>query len=396
MAIETGLVLSVGLFLMNSAERSIISNVVSGDRVMSRTMRPIWEMRVLRKEGDRILLVYLQGHLFFGSVQRLAAALAMASSGERVQYCILSFARVQIVDPSAAHHIKLAVDKAEQGGCMVIYCRMNPQVREAMVAKGVVNSRDTNPQGPRPGESFLKELSKALLPIPMLPEESPGDRIGHYFKQETDALDYCEDKIMEQFYYTTGSVGLKLYMQAYFEARTNGDRLDENFFEEMNNIPAGTMAQLQPFCRVRTDLGPGEKVTEEARDCPLLFVLRGGVAVVELLPELEGSRGTGVEAQLREDLTGFSFYPGKRLHKRYPLGHVAGKAAFLMNLADKLIDPERIPHLVVSSRLSSSVEIWVLHRDQWERLPHSLKSTLMDMLCCQHSLDIQHSRLQER
>merc|ERR1712232_651108 len=78
-AILTGLVLSIVLFLANSTAASPVINVAVGDRVVSRSKRPFWEMRALRQAGNRILLLYLQGQLFFGSTNKLAAVLTASA-----------------------------------------------------------------------------------------------------------------------------------------------------------------------------------------------------------------------------------------------------------------------------------------------------------------------------
>merc|ERR1719161_2810682 len=134
------MILSIMLFLHSSAASSPVTNVVMGDRVVSRTKRPFWEMRALRKEGDRIILLYLQGQLFFGSARKLVAALSAATSGERVQYCILSFARVPSVDPSAIKHLKLATEKIRESGCEVIFCRTNLEVYNALYNAEVITA----------------------------------------------------------------------------------------------------------------------------------------------------------------------------------------------------------------------------------------------------------------
>merc|ERR1719221_307432 len=119
---------------------SPVSNVVDGKHVVSRTKRPWWEMKTLGQEGDRIRLVYLQGHLFFGSTLHLASNLAAVTADKRTQFMILSFARVPVVDPSAAEHLRIARQKMEKKGCHVIFCRMSEEVFDTLYATGVVRA----------------------------------------------------------------------------------------------------------------------------------------------------------------------------------------------------------------------------------------------------------------
>mmetsp|Transcript_19630 Transcript_19630/g.45625 ORF Transcript_19630/g.45625 Transcript_19630/m.45625 type:complete len:323 (+) Transcript_19630:3-971(+) len=322
---------------------------------------------------------------------------------------------------------------------------MNPRVREAMVAIKVIKMQvasvaPASRSSPRPRsqgrEPLLRDGAEDLeagtrsiefyqlqrragskaTPLPAETDGRPtavqehrpeaeaptdaagvGDEEGQYFKQETDALDYCEDALLEDhLYHDDASRTLLPYMVQYHEAYREGDRLPEMCFEAMNGMPSGTMEKLRPICTILQNLQPAELIPMAAEECPLFFILQGGASVVELLPEVEGARDSGVEGHFKHEVQGFSFYPGKRLHKRYPVGHVLGQASFFLKLAGRVIDAERIPQVFVSARLSKSVEIWALSHADWERVPEDLRKILLNVVCCQMSEDIQHFQLQER
>ena len=107
-SIMAGLGLSILLFVIDGMTTSPVSSVVDGQHVVSRTKRPWWEMNVLAAEGDRIRLLYLQGQLFFGSMLQLTASLEAAAADSRIEFVVLSYGRVPLIDPSAAENIKLA------------------------------------------------------------------------------------------------------------------------------------------------------------------------------------------------------------------------------------------------------------------------------------------------
>jgi len=176
-AIMTGLVLSIAIFLTNSSASSPVINVASGDSVVSRSKRPFWEMRSLREEGDRILLLYLQGQLFFGSAQQLVAALNAAAVDDRVKFIIISLARVPAIDASAARHLKTASDKLRQRGCEVIFCRMNQEVYNVLVAARVISAPDDDLvkhlQNLRWKTTRLPAKSSKKFPLPSSPQRTP-------------------------------------------------------------------------------------------------------------------------------------------------------------------------------------------------------------------------------
>eukprot|EP00933_Yihiella_yeosuensis_P037896 TRINITY_DN31897_c0_g1_i1.p1 TRINITY_DN31897_c0_g1~~TRINITY_DN31897_c0_g1_i1.p1 ORF type:complete len:640 (-),score=97.66 TRINITY_DN31897_c0_g1_i1:353-2050(-) len=416
-AIGTGLVLSVLIFLVQSTVTSPVINVVVGNRVVSRTMRPIWEMKTLRKEGDRILLLYLQGQLFFGTVRSLVATLAAAAETHRVEYCILSFARVATVDASAARHLKTTADRVNKKGCRIIFCRMNREVFSALTAAGVVKSPDENLLSTLQGlrwrtkATHSKEpegLNRVLLDhggtqddlagsetfthsmLLAAPSEGEPDSFAH----ETDALDYCDELLIDKYCYgsarDSGEKLLKPYMLEYRTASiTEGVRLVAWAFEEMNGLPQGTVEKLRPFCEVRENVEKWTKLQDVGGE--LVFIMRGYVSLTQIVPKAD-------EADIvQPEIRGFSFRQGKRLLKRLPPGYVVGKHLFFLRRRELFeADPEFQEQVVVSSKLGSSAELWILRAEVWETMPEDLRGILTEMLCHQLADASHHSRLQER
>eukprot|EP00928_Gymnodinium_smaydae_P015375 TRINITY_DN1567_c1_g2_i2.p1 TRINITY_DN1567_c1_g2~~TRINITY_DN1567_c1_g2_i2.p1 ORF type:complete len:944 (+),score=195.07 TRINITY_DN1567_c1_g2_i2:378-2834(+) len=424
-AIFVGLVMSVCLFLWQSARSSPVINAVTGNHVISRTKRPIWEMQALNREGRRILILYLQGHLFFGSAQKLVSVLAAALADENVRYCILSFARVPSVDPSAARHLKTMREKAKLNGCRVMFCRTNHVVYSALVAAEVIqdpdrellqvlrglrwrtkatsdaekDERDEEPDG------LTKSLLRDQVAAAPAPEEPDA------FAHETDALDFCDECLVREYCYGCGSSSIRLtlprgldlgppavcetgllpYQLAYREACLNGTRLEERHFEEMNNLRPNFMAELRPHCQILENISKWERLPSAYG--ALIFILRGSVSLVQILAHAEHGRahGSGMSQQAK----GFSFREGKRLRRRYPPGHVVGKVTFFLSGASKVVDPQLAPQPIVSSKCGGIAELWVLQRSTWEGLPASLKAELTRMLCEQLADDAQHASLQE-
>lgn len=393
-AILTGMVLSIALFLVQTGQSSPVINVAMGNRVVSRQKRPYWEMRTLRMEGDRILLLYLQGHLFFGSVRRLVAVLTAAGTSDRAWYCILSFARVERVDPSAARHLKALTDKGKHRGVRILYCRMNASVFAALVAVGAVTKPDSElikyMQGLRWRSAANAHLAaEGKTGLARLPLQGRYVDEPDAFTHETDALEYCDGRLVAEFFYgplrDTAEAPYERYMLAYREAVTKGARLPEWAFEAMNGLPEGAMQRLRGHCEVLESVA---QWTELPRvDGALCFILRGAVSLVQILHHAE-------EIGMAEQ-RGFSFRQGKRLLKRYPPGSAVGKGGFFLRPAGQIVDPELVPRVIVSSALGPSAEIWILRPRQWEELPQDLQAQLARMLCVQLADDEQHSQLQE-
>lgn len=446
-AIFTGMVLSISLFLVQAAGVSPVRNAVEGDRVLSRTKRPFWEMRCLVDSGSRIVLLYLEGPLFFGSARRLVAVLSAAIAPKHckpslgddgnlleeacepdgLQYCILSFARVTVVDPSAARHLKNMKDRAALVGWKVIFCRAKHEVFDVLDASGLITNPDTDYVKFLDGEKFRvrDELSgpvdkdvRKVSTIRRLRwqqnQELRPSSEPDAFAHETDALDFCDERLVTRLCYggweprceghgapssapaliraLTGCPVWPEHMLDYRRA-CFGARLPESAFEDMNGLPPGTMNRLRDHCTIVI----GRKETDAWKDVmhftdgdSIGFILRGAVSMLQVFRPIDEKNMMDPQVQ------SITFRYGKRLLRRYPPGNVIGSVNFVLKNVKKVVEHgDRAPKAQLSSRIGVEAEIWVLQREAFERLPEDLKAALTAMLCVQLADDAQHGQLQE-
>eukprot|EP00929_Paragymnodinium_shiwhaense_P024801 TRINITY_DN15156_c0_g1_i1.p1 TRINITY_DN15156_c0_g1~~TRINITY_DN15156_c0_g1_i1.p1 ORF type:complete len:924 (+),score=246.34 TRINITY_DN15156_c0_g1_i1:65-2773(+) len=416
--IGSGLAMSVVLFLWESSETSPVASMTKGSQTVSRTVRPPWELKLLRQEGDRIVVLYLQGALFFGSGEALASAVSKVASQERVEFCVLSFAKVTSIDMSAAQQLKAAADKAGVNGCKVLYCRMNQSVRETLLATKTIKMPDKDLSAmlndsrtgfasfdlpPKSAEKspvssdtqHVDEHEMGLTPHPAAMQRMFSQSIdnplgtGDYdaFDHESDALDFCADKLLSELLYDSNrSVTLKPYMGAFRESCMHGERLTSEMFEEMHNLPKGFMNALSPFCE-NIKLAPGSELRKD--EMALHFVFRGAITLFdEAAPpqeygfRLKGFGGRSVDGKVQ-----------KRLRKRFLPGSLIGSFVFFLGDTNSLVDPEIVPEMHVSSKLSRITEIWTLTMENWKKLPLELQDNLSRVIIRLMAEERQHTLL---
>jgi hypothetical protein len=215
------------------------------------------------------------------------------------------------------------------------------------------------------------------------------------FCHETDALDHCDEEIVSQFCYADQQQlgSLEPYMRAYrgTVCGQGGLALPEWAFEDMNSLPRGLMNKLKPHCKIMSELSAWTKLSDDVDlQGSLCFVLKGALSVIQIVPLPDDPTHIGSE------VAGFSFRQGKRLLKRYPPGHVAGRDSFFLSYTGQIIDPDLEPKITVSSKMGAPAEIWVLRPEKWAAMDVELKGPLTEMVCVQFADDVQHSRMQER
>jgi len=419
--IGAGLALSVVLFLYNSSTASPVASMSAGNRTVSRTLRPFWELRILRKEGRRIVILYLQGQIFFGSWQPLAEALsALAEDDEEDKhnrFCVLSFAKVSGVDSSAAQQLCAAIKRISRHGWKVICCRTSPSVFDALAAAKVIVSPNADLRkvlqiGVDDCYSHVEENNgddEASHEINLVVDSSKQTRRSTFralgagaddaFDHEADALDYCDEQLLEEFCYGekggSTDTALEGHMKLYRMACRTGGKLTNEAFEDINRMPRGSLSQLKEFCEVQTDLQSG---TELSSDDSMFLILQGAVALVDIDPTVDSVNVDELNITHPKSMPsihtrGFGGRGGKRLHKRYPCGNLVGYTTFYLKFADRLVDAKLMPRLFISSKLGFDTEVWELCRAKYDQLPADLQKTVIDLINLKMVEERQHTLL---
>ncbi|MCF8197542.1 MAG: cyclic nucleotide-binding domain-containing protein [Sulfuritalea sp.] len=96
-ALITGMSLSFVIFVRD-ASKNIVRRTLTGTHLHSRTTRPSAHQRVLSQLAERIVLVQVQGAIFFGSVEQLTDHLERATAG--CQILVLDLKRADSIDGS--------------------------------------------------------------------------------------------------------------------------------------------------------------------------------------------------------------------------------------------------------------------------------------------------------
>ena len=97
---------------------AVIRREVRGDAVASTRLRSIEALAILEQEGQRTVVLELQGALFFASVERLLRRAAELVA--EVRFLILDFRRVHAVDAAAAALLARVSDELNPAGCTIL------------------------------------------------------------------------------------------------------------------------------------------------------------------------------------------------------------------------------------------------------------------------------------
>lgn len=114
-----GIALAVVLYLREQAHSTVLRRKVEGGEMFSRVVRHEIELEILSRNGNKTVIVELQGSLFFGTANQLYQALE-PEIGPRT-YVILNMRRVQSLDLTATHVLEQIKDRLEAVGAYLIF-----------------------------------------------------------------------------------------------------------------------------------------------------------------------------------------------------------------------------------------------------------------------------------
>jgi MFS superfamily sulfate permease-like transporter/CRP-like cAMP-binding protein len=138
-AVFVGIIIAVLLFVVRMS-RSNIRRLYRCDTIHSRKSRTAKEVEVLERKGGAILVMELEGTLFFGSAERLASDIDVAMQRD-TRYLVLDLRRVNEIDSTGAQ-IVLGMNEAlaRKGRHLVLALSRQGETAERLADLGVLEA----------------------------------------------------------------------------------------------------------------------------------------------------------------------------------------------------------------------------------------------------------------
>lgn len=133
--VGVGIAMAVVLFVVNYSRNDVVKNELSGAILRSRKDRPPAHREVLREAGEHILIMELQGYLFFGTanelLERIRRRVRDPDRG-RVEYLLVDLRRVGDLDISSVMSFSKIHQLAEARGFTIVYTGLDERTRRRL------------------------------------------------------------------------------------------------------------------------------------------------------------------------------------------------------------------------------------------------------------------------
>jgi sulfate permease, SulP family len=157
--LAVGLVAAAILFVVEYSRIEIVRTVMTGADYQSARDTSEPRRRALRGSGDAILIVRLQGFLFFGTADRMRRRMRHAIEnpvGRSIRFLVIDFRRVSGLDSSTAVSFVQLAQASGPSLFTLVCCGMSPAVRAAIGRAGPMM------QGPDAKVLFMDDLDAGL------------------------------------------------------------------------------------------------------------------------------------------------------------------------------------------------------------------------------------------
>lgn len=229
-AAGAGVALAVALFVREQTRSSVVHAKIEGRAIHSKRVRQTRERQLLERAAAQVVVVELEGSLFFGTANQLRRALESEVAARR--YLVLSLRRVQSIDLTVSHVLEQIEGRLRERGGYLVFAEI-----------------------PRHLPTGIK-LKKYLKQVGLVQPENV-----RAFRQLDDALEWVEEQILAE---------------AHADP-LNEAPMDLGDLPMFRGLDGAGLAALEA-CFVTRDVAAGERVfaqDEESRE--LFFIRRGSV-----------------------------------------------------------------------------------------------------------------------
>ena len=191
-----GLLMSVILFVVSYSKVEIIKHELTGKTFHSNVERSESLKKIIDDSGDQILILPLQGFIFFGSANRLLERIKLHLQSQNeidLKYLVFDFKQVTGVDSSTINSFNKLRILAELNNFQVLFCNLTPEIISQFEVEGLFDDSV---------DLFLKfdDLDHGMewCEEQMISETKMSSNMQ---KEEIDEIKLFEDKFADLLFY---------------------------------------------------------------------------------------------------------------------------------------------------------------------------------------------------
>jgi sulfate permease, SulP family len=255
--VVVGVAVAVVLFVVNYSRTDVVKHSLTGASYKSNRDRPARDRESLRRQGDQLHILELQGFIFFGTanalVERIRQRLGDGSLAP-LRFLVLDFRRVTGLDSSAVLSFAKVLKLAELGKFELVLTGLSDAVKSQLERGGLTTDGEGRVQVFRDLDRGLEWCEDRLLAGDLGPAEGTAPSIWSEFEEGLENPVDMSNLLASLE---------RLDVPAGYFVIHQGATADDVFFLESGRLTATLSGDAGEIIRLRT-MEPGTVVGELA------------------------------------------------------------------------------------------------------------------------------------
>ena len=138
--VGTGIAIAIILFVVNYSRIGIVKHTLTGISYQSNVERPFEQRQLIKQAGDRILILRLQGFIFFGTSQSLVSQVNLRvkdTAQSKLRFLILDFQHVSALDASALFGFVRLMQLASANQFHLVLTEADKDIKTRLARNGI-------------------------------------------------------------------------------------------------------------------------------------------------------------------------------------------------------------------------------------------------------------------
>lgn len=183
-----GMVLMVVMFAVSYSKTNVIRSVLTGKTFQSNVDRPLKHTRYLREQGDQLLILRLQGYIFFGTAHSIYEWTKEHVQTEytRTRYLVIDFTQTYGIDSSAAQVFTKLRYLSQKHKFSIVFVALSEKMLNKFAREGF-NVNDSKFRSFETLDYAIEWCEAAILSVSnmtMITSRSLVENLGAYFKPD--------------------------------------------------------------------------------------------------------------------------------------------------------------------------------------------------------------------
>ena len=197
----SGLMASVILFVINYSKVETIKHELTGKTFHSNVERSERLKKIIEDCGDQILILPLQGYLFFGSANRLleyVKAHIKSENGGKLKYLVFDLRQVTGVDSSTINSFNKLQILAVLDDFKVLFCNLTTQISSQFESEGLFDNSDERYLKFEDLDHGMEWCEEQIIADKITDSDDRSSEIERFETQFSDLLIYFESQTIEK------------------------------------------------------------------------------------------------------------------------------------------------------------------------------------------------------